>query len=185
MLFKASTKGKPPRLFSLGCNLLKMDVYSNDFQKIFLAKNLCDCQIRSNQILSCQCKCYEPFPFLIDQISKITTKDISQSVATTFQRRQSQLDFRKNVSATCLVGQSHLGTSWYITRTSQIGRFCLRTSETSQRRFNRSVLLTYQLRRRDDVSTWSRTVKLVPKMGQFLLGTRHQIFSASQVVQSL
>ena len=37
---------------------------------------------------------------------------------------------------------------------------------------NRSVLLTYQLRRRDDVSAWPRTLKLVSKMGQFLLGTR-------------
>ena len=37
---------------------------------------------------------------------------------------------------------------------------------------NRSVLLTYQLRRRDDVSAWSETFKLVTKMGQFLLGTK-------------
>ena len=38
-------------IFSLTCNLLKMDAYSNDFQKIFLARNPCDCnQIRSNQI---------------------------------------------------------------------------------------------------------------------------------------
>ena len=50
---------------------------------------------------------------------------------------------------------------------------------------NRSVLLTYQLRRRDNVSAWSRTFKLVTRMGQFILGTRQQIFSASQVVQSL
>ena len=37
-------------MFSLTCNLLKMDAYSNDFQKIFLAKNHWDCQIRSNEI---------------------------------------------------------------------------------------------------------------------------------------
>ena len=38
-------------IFSLTSNLLKMDAYSNDFQKIFLAKNPCDCnQIKSNQI---------------------------------------------------------------------------------------------------------------------------------------
>ena len=37
-------------IFSLTWNLLKMDAYSNNFQKIFLAKNPCDCkQIRSNQ----------------------------------------------------------------------------------------------------------------------------------------
>ena len=68
----------------------------------------------------------------MDQISKITTKDTSQCVATASQRRQ-----------------FHLGASWYIARTSQIARFCLRTCETSQRRLNRSVLLTYQLRRPD------------------------------------
>ena len=44
-------------IFPLNCNLLKMDAYSNDLQKIdtnlysLLAKNPCDCnQIRSNQI---------------------------------------------------------------------------------------------------------------------------------------
>ena len=37
-------------MFSLDCNLLKMDAYSNDFQEIFLARNPCDCQISSNQI---------------------------------------------------------------------------------------------------------------------------------------
>ena len=39
--------------FSLTRNLLKIDAYSNDFQKMFLAKNPCDCnQIRSNQIVA-------------------------------------------------------------------------------------------------------------------------------------
>ena len=38
-------------MFLSACNLLKMDAYSNDFQKTFLAKNPCDwIQIRSNQI---------------------------------------------------------------------------------------------------------------------------------------
>ena len=89
---------------------------------MFLAKNPCDCQIRSNQIVA-SIEYYEPFPFLInrkvvkDQISKITTKDTSLYVATTSQR--------------C---QSHLGASCYIARTSQIVHFCLRTGETSQRR---------------------------------------------------
>ena len=39
-------------MFSLACNLLKMDSYSNDFQIVFLAKNPIDCnQIISNQIV--------------------------------------------------------------------------------------------------------------------------------------
>ena len=37
-------------MFSLARNLLRMDAYPNDFEKIFLAKNPCDCsKIRSNQ----------------------------------------------------------------------------------------------------------------------------------------
>ena len=42
-LFKVSNKGKLPWMFSLACNLLKIDAYCNDFEKIFLAKNPCDC----------------------------------------------------------------------------------------------------------------------------------------------
>ena len=53
--------------------------------------------------------------------------------------------------------------------TSQVGRFYLRTSEPSQRRLNRSDELTYQWLRHDDVSAWCGLLKLVTKMGQFLL----------------
>ena len=42
---------------------------------------------------------------------------------------------------------------------------------------NRSILLTYQLRRCDDVSAWFRMLKLVTKMDQFLLGTKAVHFS--------
>ena len=70
-------------MFSLACNLLKMDAYSNDFQNIFLAKNLCDCnQIRSKQIFV-NVNAPNHFSFLInrkdikDQISKIKIRDTS------------------------------------------------------------------------------------------------------------
>ena len=47
-LFKVANKGKLSAIiFPLTCNLLKMNAYSNDFQKIFQAKNPCDC----NQII--------------------------------------------------------------------------------------------------------------------------------------
>ena len=50
-LFKVTNKENPLWMFSLACNFLKMDACSNDFEKIFLAKNLCDYnQMRSNQI---------------------------------------------------------------------------------------------------------------------------------------
>ena len=42
---------------------------------------------------------------------------------------------------------------------------------------NRSVLLTYRLRGCRDVSAWSSTLKLVTKLGQFLLGTKVVYFS--------
>ena len=51
-------------MFSLACNLLQMNAYSNNFQNFFLAKNLYNCnQIRPNQIAG---KYSEPFSFLID-----------------------------------------------------------------------------------------------------------------------
>ena len=50
---------------------------------------------------------------------------------------------------------------------------------------NRSVLLIYQLRCRDDVSVWSKTSKLVTRMGQFPLGIRLYVTLASQVGHSL
>ena len=42
---------------------------------------------------------------------------------------------------------------------------------------NRSILLTYQLRLCDDFSAWFRTLKLITKMDQFLLGTKAVHFS--------
>ena len=52
---------------------------------------------------------------------------------------------------------------------------------------NRSVLLTYQLKRRDDVSAWFRTFTLGTRMGEYLLGKRQYIFSvpASVLLQCL
>ena len=47
---------------------------------------------------------------------------------------------------------------------------------------SRSIVLTYQLIRRDDVSAWSRTLILVTKVDQFYLGTRQYLFSRSLVV---
>ena len=117
-------------MFSLTCNLLKMKAYFDDVQKTSLTKNACNCNwITSNQIVAS----VNSLNHFKDQISKKTTRDTSQYVATTSQRRQSHLGTSWNVSVTCQVGQSHLGTSWYIATTSQIGQFHLCTSETSQR----------------------------------------------------
>ena len=72
---------------------------------------------------------------------------------------------------TCCIGQSQLGTSWYIAMTSKIGLFFftyqLDIAKTSQI----VCLLMYQLRPCDDVPALYRTLKLVCKMDQFLLGT--------------
>ena len=75
--FKVINEGKPFWMFSLACKLVKMDAYSYDFQKVFLAKNPCDCHIRLNQIVASVNTMNGSFPFLIGQISKITTKDTS------------------------------------------------------------------------------------------------------------
>ena len=82
-------------------------------------------------------------------------------------------------SATCCVSQSQLGTSWYIATTSQIGRVFYVLVRHRKNVSNRFILLTYQLRRRDDVSALSRTLKLVSEMGQFLSGTKAVHFSAT------
>ena len=64
-----------------------------------------------------------------------------------------------------LVGQSHLGTSWYITTTYQISRVFYVPLGRRKNVSDRSVLLTYQLIRRDDLAAWSWTFKLVKKCG--------------------
>ena len=99
----------------------------------------------------------------------------------------SQSDFRENCYDSALphVCQSCLGSSWYVTTTSQIRQFCLCTTEMLQRRLRYVRFIDYQLRRLDDVSAWSRMFKLVTKMCQFLLITRQNVFATSQVVQYL
>ena len=79
----------------------------------------------------------------------------------------------------CYIGQSQLGTSWYIATTSQIGRCFYVPVRHRKNVSNRFVLLTYQFRRRDDVSALSRALKLVSKMCQFLLGTKAVHFSGT------
>ena len=49
----------------------------------------------------------------------------------------------------------------------------------------RSVLLKYQLRRRDDVSAWFRMFKLVTKMGQFVQILGSMFFDISDGSDSL
>ena len=52
----------------------------------------------------------------------------------TSQISQFHLDTSCDVFATFQVRQPHLGNSWYVTMTSQIGRFYLGASETSWQR---------------------------------------------------
>ena len=62
-------------MFSLICNLLKMDAYSNGFQKIFRARSFCDCkQISSHQIAASVMLC----AIYIFNESKMCQKDISK-----------------------------------------------------------------------------------------------------------
>ena len=50
-LFKGTNKENPPQMFSLACNLLKMDARSNDFEALFIVKNPSGCnQMTSNQV---------------------------------------------------------------------------------------------------------------------------------------
>ena len=132
---------------------------------------------RSDQIRQQdQCKCSEPFSLLIsrkdigDQISKIRTllrrlKDASliQVPAETSLRRVNW------------VSLTYVPVSTSLRRLRLTGFFYVQVRRC-ENVSNRSVLLTYQLRRRDDISAWSRTFKLVNKVDQFLLGNRQYVF---------
>ena len=62
----------------------------------------------------------------------------------------------------------------------------LRTCGRCKNVSNRSTLLTYHLRHRDDLSAWSRTLILVTKMDKFYLGTRQYVkLVASTLLQRL
>ena len=103
----------------------------------------------------------------------------NKSKKTTSQSRQSHIGTSWNVSATCCVGPSQLDTSWYIATTSQIGRVFYIPVRHHKNVSDRFVLLTYKLRRRDEVSALSRTLKLVSKIGEFLLSTKAIHFSGT------
>ena len=61
-------------MFSLACNLLKMNAYSNDFEKILLAKNPCDCsQMRSNHIAA---NVNAPNHFIFNKLKRYQKSDI-------------------------------------------------------------------------------------------------------------
>ena len=83
------------------------------------------------------------------------------------QRRQPHWGTSLNLSARCPVGKSQLGTSWYITTTSHIGRFFYVPVRRHRNASNRPVLVTYQLRRRGYVSAWQ---------GHSNLGTMQYVF---------
>ena len=69
-------------------------------------------------------------------------------------------------------------TNWSFLNWSQIGIYVpVRRRKNVP---NRSVLLTYQLRCRDDVSAWSKTLILVTEMEQFYLGITQYLFSRFQ-----
>ena len=81
------------------------------------------------------------------------------------------------------VGIAHLDINWYIATTSHIGRFFYVPVRQRKKVSNRSVLLTYQLRRRNDVSALLRTLKFVTKMSQFFWVLRQYILQESPVFQ--
>ena len=100
---------------------------------------------------------------------KLDIKDNGQryQLVRCYNVTKTSLSFRYQLNRLCnvLVGQSHLGTSWYITTTYQISRVFYVPLGRRKNVSDRSVLLTYQLIRRDDLAAWSWTFKLVKKCG--------------------
>ena len=120
--------------------------------------------------------------FIFNKLKRYQRSDIKDS-GYEISKASVSVRCQLKVSATCCVGQSHLATSLNIATTSQIGRFFYVPVRHRKNVSNRSVLLTYQLRCRDDVSALSRTLNLVAKMGQFLLGAKAVHFLEPPVVQ--
>ena len=113
-------------IFWLTCNLLKIDAYSNDFQKSFLAKNPCDWnQIRSNQVTA-SVNALNHFHFqFIEKISKIITK----TPASTLLRRHKDVSLIYVPPETFLQRVKLVSLTYVPVMRSQIGRFYSRTSE--------------------------------------------------------
>ena len=135
-----------------------------------------DYQIKSN---SSWCKCSELFLFLI--IRKDIKEQISKTMAkappsTLLQRLKDfsliQVPVEMSLQLVTLTSLTYVPVGTSLRRLKLVGfiyvpvRRCKNVS-------NRSVLLTCQMRHRDDVSAWSRTLILVTKMNQFYLSTRH------------
>ena len=83
-----------------------------------------------------------------------------------------------------IVGHCWSYTSWSLLLRLKLVGFIYISVRRGKDVSDRSSLLTYQLRRRDDVSAWSRTLISVTKMDQFHLVTGQFVFSASPVVRS-
>ena len=128
---KVTKKENLTRMFSLACNLLKIDAYSDDFGKIFLAKNPCDCnQIRSNQISVSA----NALNHLFFQSKGIKDNYWRYQLVRCYDISKTLVSFRYQLKCLCDVLSWSVSLSYRLVHryTSQIGRFYLRTSETSQ-----------------------------------------------------
>ena len=138
-------------IFPLTCNLLEMDAYSNDFQKIFPAKNSFDCnQIRSN---SSYCNCSEPFSFLINQkdIKDHLSKIMAQEPPSTLLPRLIdvsliQVPVEMSLQRVKLVSLTQLPFGTSLQRLLLVG-FLYVPVRPRKNVSNWSVLLAYQFRR--------------------------------------
>ena len=155
-------------MFSLACNLLKMDTLSNDIHKIFLAQNPCNGnQIRSNQMAAS--KMFWTI-FIFNKLKRYQISDVKEKgqryqLVRCYKVSKTSVSFRYHLKRLCEV------LSWSVLLRYQL----VHRYDVS----NWSVVFMYQLRRRDDASAWFKTFKLVSKMGNFLLRTRQYIFSIS------
>ena len=86
------------------------------------------------------------------------------------------VSFRYHLKRLCNVLSWSVSLRYQLVRRLKLVGFIYVPVKRRKNVSSRSVLLTYQLRRCDDVLAPSRTFKLASKMSPFLLGTRQYVF---------
>ena len=140
-------------MFSLAYKLLKMDAYSNDFKKIFPAKNPWSDQIRLQLVQML----WTLFIFNKSkryQISEIKDNGQRYQLVRCYNISKTSFSFRYRLKRLCNVWR------WSVSLRYQLVCFIYVQARRCKNVSNRSVLLTYQLRRLFRHLRWFSFIKL-------------------------
>ena len=167
---RAKLSWKLPQIFSLACNLLKLDAYSNYFQLVFLLR-----------ILVSATRSAQKRQLLVYQRPDIKDNDKKYQLVRCYNVLNTVVAFgyKKSLRRVKMVSLTQVPVRTSLRRLKLVSFVYIQVRHRIYV-WNRSVLLKYQLRRCDDDSAYSWS--LITKMGQFLLSTSsNYIFSTPQV----